>query len=86
MHDPVSQSVCLSVTREGCAQKIERIDVLLGVETLGATINIVLDGGAHSPQRGEGGSMRPLPHYISHSLVMLLSLRRNKDILLTLNM
>jgi len=46
--------VCQSVTRLRCAVRLkaaERIEVLLGLETLGDLRNIVLDGGSDFPHR-----------------------------------
>jgi len=37
--------VCQSVTREGCANAAERIEILLSAETLGEQRNIELDRG-----------------------------------------
>jgi len=48
IYDPGRLSVCLSrsghFTRLRCANMAKRIEVLLGVETLGDPRNIVLDG------------------------------------------
>jgi len=42
-------SVCQSVTQLHCANTAERIEVLLGVETLAETGNPVLDGSSDFP-------------------------------------
>jgi len=43
----ICQSVSLSVTQLRCAKTIERIEVLLGVETTSGPRNFVLDEGRH---------------------------------------
>jgi len=59
----VSLYVCQSVTRLSCANTAERIEVLLEVETLGGSVNTVLDWCSDPPIRergGEWGTNRPI--------------------------
>jgi len=54
-----------------CAAKVnEWIEILFGVETLGAPRNIVLDGTANPPR--QGGGMQLLPNYFGLLLLVLL--------------
>jgi len=57
----VCRSVLL-VTLRHCAKMAERIEVLLGVETLRDMRNIILDEGLDFPT----DSMRPSPKYVGH--------------------
>jgi len=60
--DPVAWwSVSLS-----CAKAAERIDVLLGVETVGDSRNVVLGGGSSSPTARGRRSMPPSPNYFDN--------------------
>jgi len=56
---------CKSVMHLRCANTVERIEVLLGVETPGDTRNIVLDGSPDFPKN----SMRPVLSYFGHLFV-----------------
>jgi len=58
--------VCQSVTRLRCANTAARIEVLLGVKTLGDPTNIVWDESFDSPKN----SMRSSPNYFDLWLLM----------------
>jgi len=59
------QLVCACLSCGRLCKTAERIEVLLGAETLGDPRNVVLDGG---PQ----GSMRPLPNYFGYLFIVIL--------------
>jgi len=65
VNNPVAWSVCHAP--EPC-KTTERIEVLLGVETLGETFSIVLDGGPDPPRRKEEKGIRSGHHQITFAI------------------